>query len=88
MSFAAYGEAKDMQLATTQGGGIGLNITEVLLMNFTNSPYEHMMKEVPRYKKPAPQMLQKDRLVRGALIGGVSPVFSATGSTSKSGSIC
>ena len=24
-------------------------------MNFTNSPYERMMKEVPRYEKPAPQ---------------------------------
>ena len=44
-------------------------------MNFTNSPYERMMKEVPHYK---------DRLVRGVLIGGGSPVFSATGSTSKS----
>ena len=31
-----------------KGCGIGLNITEVLLMNFTNSPYERMMKEVPR----------------------------------------
>ena len=24
-------------------------------MNFTNSPYERMMKEVPHYKKPVPQ---------------------------------
>ena len=24
-------------------------------MNFTNSPYERMMKEVPHYEKPAPQ---------------------------------
>ena len=24
-------------------------------MNFTNSPYERMMKEVPRYEKPVPQ---------------------------------
>ena len=24
-------------------------------MNFTNSPYERMMKEVPYYEKPAPQ---------------------------------
>lgn len=55
MSFAAYGEAKDMQLATTQGGGIGLNITEVLLMSFTNNPYERIMKEIPHYEKSAPQ---------------------------------
>ena len=62
MSFAVYGEAKDMQLATTQGGGIGLNITEVILMNFTNSPYERIMKEVPRYKKPALQKAPKGSL--------------------------
>lgn len=55
MSFAAYGEAKDMQLVTTQGGGIGGNIKEVLLMNFINSPYERMMIEDPHYKKTAPQ---------------------------------
>ena len=24
-------------------------------MNFTNSPYERMMKEFPRYEKPAPR---------------------------------
>lgn len=59
MSFAAYGEAKDMQLATTQGGGIGLNIKEVLPMNFTNSPYERMMKEIPHYEKPTPQKAPK-----------------------------
>ena len=34
---------------------MGLNIKEVLLMNFTNSPYERIMKEVPRYEKLAPQ---------------------------------
>ncbi len=37
-----------------KGGAIGLNITEVFLMNFTNSPYERIMKEVPRYEKPTP----------------------------------
>ena len=35
--------------------GIGLNITEVILINFTNNPYECIMKEVLRYEKPAPQ---------------------------------
>lgn len=54
-------------------------------MNFTNSPYERMMKEVPRYEKLTPQKATKDRLVRGVLIDGGLPVFSATGSTSKSG---
>lgn len=53
-------------------------------MNFTNSPYERMMKEVPHYKSPPCRMPRKDRLVRGVLIGEGSPVFSATGSTSKS----
>ena len=38
-----------------KGRGIGLNIKEVLLMNFTNSPYERIIKEVPRYEKLTPQ---------------------------------
>lgn len=50
-------------------------------MNFTTSPYERMMKEVPHYEKPAPQKAQEDRLVRGVLIGRASPVFSAIEST-------
>ena len=53
-------------------------------MNLTNSSYERIMKEVTRYEKPTPQKATKDRLVRGGLIGGGLPVFSATGSTSKS----
>ena len=32
-----------------------MNITEALLMNFTNSPYERMMKEIPHYNKSTPQ---------------------------------
>lgn len=42
------------------------------------------MKEVPHYEEPAPQRPRKDRLVQGVLIGEGLPVFSATGSTSKS----
>lgn len=53
-------------------------------MNFTNSSYERMMKEVPHYKKPAPQKARKDRLVRGVFIGRASFVFSAIESTAKS----
>ena len=48
-------------------------------MNFTNSPYERMMKEVPRYEKPAPQKAPEG----SPCYGGVSPVFSAIESTSK-----
>ena len=53
-------------------------------MNFTNSPYERIMKEIPHYEKSAPRKAREDRLVRGVLIGRVSPVFSAIESTSKS----
>ena len=38
-----------------KGGGIGLNVNGGLLMNFTNSPYERMMKELPHKEAPAPQ---------------------------------
>ena len=38
-----------------RGGGIGLNMNGGLLMNFTNSPYERMMKEIPHPEAPAPQ---------------------------------
>ena len=38
-----------------KGRGIGLNINGGLLMNFTNSPYERMMKEIPHKDIPAPQ---------------------------------
>ena len=34
---------------------IGLNINGGLLMNFTNSPFERMMKEIPHKDIPAPQ---------------------------------
>ncbi|MFR1479557.1 MAG: hypothetical protein ACLSB9_29640 [Hydrogeniiclostridium mannosilyticum] len=37
-------------------------------MNFTNSPYERMMKEIPHPETPLPQKAP-DRLVRGVLIG-------------------
>ena len=40
---------------TGKGRGIGLNINGGLLMNFTNSPYERMMKESPHKDIPAPQ---------------------------------
>ena len=40
---------------TGKGRGIGLNINGGLLMNFTNSPYERMMKEIPHKDIPAPQ---------------------------------
>lgn len=40
---------------TGKGRGIGLNINGGLLMNFTNSPYERMMKEIPHPETPAPQ---------------------------------
>lgn len=52
-------------------------------MNFTNSLYEHMMKEIPHYEKSALQKAPEGS-VRGVLIGRVSPVFSAIESTSKS----
>jgi len=55
VSFAACGKANDMKLAPTQGGGIGLNMNGGLLMNFTNSPYERMMKEIPHSETPTPQ---------------------------------
>jgi hypothetical protein len=38
-----------------RAGGIGLNITGGLLMIFTNSPYERMMKEIPHKEAPASQ---------------------------------
>ena len=38
-----------------KGLGIGLNTNGGLLMNFTNSPYERMMKEIPHKDIPAPQ---------------------------------
>jgi len=38
-----------------KGRGIGLNMNGGLLMNFTNSPYERMMKEIPHPETPAPQ---------------------------------
>lgn len=31
-----------------------MNITEVILINFTNNPYECIMKEVLRYEKARP----------------------------------
>lgn len=40
---------------TGKGRGIGLNINGGLLMNFTNSPYERMMKEIPHKDIPASQ---------------------------------
>ena len=40
---------------TGKGRGIGLNINGGLLMNFTNSPFERMMKEIPHKDIPAPQ---------------------------------
>ena len=52
-------------------------------MNFTNSPYERMMKEIPIQKHPPRRRHRKERLVRGVLIGRGSAVFSATGSTLK-----
>ena len=55
-----------------KGGEIGLNFNEVLLMNLTNSPYERITKEAPRYEKLTPQKSPG----RG-LIGGGLPVFSA-----------
>ena len=60
-----------------------MSITEFILMNSTNSPYESMMKEVPRYKKPAPQKALGGSPCAGELIGGGSPVFPAIESTSK-----
>lgn len=54
-----------------------------LNINFTNSPYERMMKEVPHYEKPAPKKAPQG-LVQGVLIGGGSSVFSAIDSTAKS----
>lgn len=40
---------------TGKGRGIGLNMNGGLLMNFTNSPYERMMKEIPHKDISAPQ---------------------------------
>ena len=53
-------------------------------MNFTNSPYERMMKEIPHKEAPASQKARKEPLVQGVLIGKGLPVFSAIGNTSKS----
>ena len=50
-------------------------------MNFTNSPYERMMKEIPHPETPAPQ-----KAPEGTPCAGCSywrAVFSATGSTLK-----
>ena len=66
-----------------KGRGIGLNKNGGLLMNFTNSPYERMMKEPPIQKYPSRRRYRKERLVRGVLIGGGSAVFSVIESTSK-----
>lgn len=46
-------------------GGIGLSITEFILMNFTNSPYERIMKEVPYYENPTPQKASEGSLCMG-----------------------
>ena len=53
-------------------------------MNFTNSPYEHMKKEIPHKAAPPRRRHRKERLVRGVLIGEGSVVFSAIGNTLKS----
>ena len=66
-----------------KGRGIGLNKNGGLLMNFTNSPYERMMKEPPIQKYPSRRRYRKERLVRSVLIGGGSAVFSVIESTSK-----
>ena len=41
-------------------------------MKFTNSPYETMMQQVPRYERPEP--------VKAAPTGGGSGAWPATGS--------
>ena len=46
-------------------------------MNFTDSPYEKLMQEIPRPKTPAP-MQAPDAMA--APTGGGSPVCPATGS--------
>ena len=67
-----------------KGRGIGLNITEISLMNFTNSPYERIMKEVPHYEKSAPQKAPEGSPCAGCSYWRGLPAFSATGSASKS----
>ena len=53
-------------------------------MNFTNSPYERMMKEIPHKAAPTHKRHRKEHLVRGVLIGEGSVVFFAARNTSKS----
>ena len=52
-------------------------------MNFTNSPYGRMMKEVPHYEKSAPQKVPEGAPCVWVIIGRVSPVIPAIKSTSK-----
>lgn len=51
-------------------------------MNYTNSPYEHVMKEVSHTEMSAPHTRhRKERFVRGVLIGGKSLVVSVIKNT-------
>ena len=62
---------------TGKGRGIGLNINGGLLMNFTNSPFERMMKEIPHKDIPAPNALKSraDVLTFGLKKGPVCKGF-------------
>lgn len=53
-------------------------------MNFTNSPHERMMKEIPHKEAPAPQKAPEGTPCAGCTYWRGSAVFSVIESTSKS----
>ena len=53
-------------------------------MNFTNSPYERMMKEIPHKDIPAPQKAPEGTPCAGVLIGGRLLAFSVIRNALKS----
>ena len=63
---------------------VGANRNGGLLLNFTNSPCERMMKEIPHKETSAMQKGPQGTLwVLGVLIGSESCVFFAIGNASK-----
>ena len=49
-------------------------------MKFTNSPYETMMQQVPRYERPEPVKAPEGSRCHGCPTGGESGAWPATGS--------
>lgn len=58
-------------------------------MNFTNSPYERTMKEIPHKEAPAPQKAPEGTPCAGCpLLAGDWLCFLLSGTLQKTGLIC